>query len=176
MLITAHYLNQHCVFYCWVLFLYHKCTLFSFKTRHLGGDSHCWLLRKLTHELGTKINALDIWASIQFFSKNKLKENAGSLNPYFLNGFGLGYSIFSSRKINYPDVRFLLLALLFYLFSLTFSFLFPLPFLSGRKCQISLHIPALMFCKVTLVLYSCECYFKYCYDIISYLTCFTFSP
>lgn len=127
-MITAHYLNQYCIFYCWVLFLYHKCTVFSFKTRHLGGDSYRWLLRKLTHELGKKINALDIWASIQFFSKNKLKENAGSLNPYFLNGFGLGYSIFSSRKINYPDVRFLLLALLSFLsdffisFSFTFSF------------------------------------------------------
>lgn len=176
LMITAHYLNQHCIFYCWVLFLFHKCTLFSFKTRHLGGDFHHWLLRKITHELGKKINALDIWASIQFFSKNKLKENAGSLNPYFLNGFGLGYSIFSSRKINYPDVRFLLLALLFYPFSLTFSFLFPLPFLSGRTCQISLHIPALTFCKVTLVLCSCECYFKHVMTLLVTLHALLFSP
>lgn len=32
LMITAHYLNQRYIFYCWVLFLFHKCTLFSFKT------------------------------------------------------------------------------------------------------------------------------------------------
>lgn len=98
------------------------------------------------------------------------------LKPYSLNGFALAYSIFSSRKINYLDVRFLLLALLFYPLSLFhFSFLFSLAFLSERTCPTSLHIPDLMFCKVHVFLYSLQWYFKYCHGIISYLTCFNFS-